>query len=90
MLFGPWSQAHAYDPSDYMETRLNPILLEQIVLTYLGLGNSSPDIFFLHFQRWINIIRVVKSRLSVYGRIDVNARPICEKFVWIGIVSGYV
>ena len=22
MLFGTWSQAHAYDPSDYMETRL--------------------------------------------------------------------
>ena len=21
-LFGTWSQAHAYDPSDYMETRL--------------------------------------------------------------------
>ena len=21
MLFGTWSQAHAYDPSDYMETR---------------------------------------------------------------------
>ena len=23
MLFGTWLQAHAYDPSDYMETRLN-------------------------------------------------------------------
>ena len=23
MLFGTWSQAHAYDPSAYMETRLN-------------------------------------------------------------------
>ena len=23
MLFGTWSQAHAYNPSDYMETRLN-------------------------------------------------------------------
>ena len=23
MLFGTWSQAHAYDPSDYMETTLN-------------------------------------------------------------------
>ena len=23
MLFGTWSQAHAYDHSDYMETRLN-------------------------------------------------------------------
>ena len=22
MLFGTWSHAHAYDPSDYMETRL--------------------------------------------------------------------
>ena len=22
MLFGTWSQAHAYDPSNYMETRL--------------------------------------------------------------------
>ena len=24
MLFGTWSQVHAYDPSDYMETRLKP------------------------------------------------------------------
>ena len=24
MLFGTWSQAHAYDPSDYMDTRLKP------------------------------------------------------------------
>ena len=22
MLFGTWSEAHAHDPSDYMETRL--------------------------------------------------------------------
>ena len=25
MLFGTWSQAHAYDPSDYVEARLNPM-----------------------------------------------------------------
>ena len=36
MLFGTWSQAHAYDPSDYMETRLNPI-------TYGGGGLFGPD-----------------------------------------------
>ena len=23
MLFGTWSQAHVYDPSDYMKTRFN-------------------------------------------------------------------
>ena len=26
MLFGTWSQAHAYDPSDYMETRLKTLI----------------------------------------------------------------
>ena len=26
MLFGTWSEAHAYDPSDYMETRLKVII----------------------------------------------------------------
>ena len=25
ILFGTWSQAHAYDPSNYMETRLKPL-----------------------------------------------------------------
>ena len=25
MLIGTWSQAHAYDPSDYLETRLNNV-----------------------------------------------------------------
>ena len=24
MLYGTWSQAHAYDPFDYMENRLKP------------------------------------------------------------------
>ena len=30
MLFGTWSQAHAYDPSDYMETRLHCSFADQL------------------------------------------------------------
>ena len=32
MLFGTWSQAHAYDPSDYIETRLKTQSMQQSVL----------------------------------------------------------
>ena len=38
MLFGTWSQARAYDPSDYMETRLK--------LTTLGILSNFPFIIF--------------------------------------------
>ena len=33
MLFGTWSQAHAYDPSDYMETRLKEAVIPAQNLT---------------------------------------------------------
>ena len=29
MLFGTWSQAHAYDPSDYMETNLHDFYVQE-------------------------------------------------------------
>ena len=31
MLFGTWSQAHAYDPSDYMETKLKVVVCAEIL-----------------------------------------------------------
>ena len=50
-----------------MHSRVS-VLAGQVVLVYLGLENSSPDRFFLHFQRWINIIWIVKCGLSGYGK----------------------
>ena len=35
MLFGTWSQAHAYDPSDYMETRLKMVRIASIGLEHV-------------------------------------------------------
>ena len=41
MLFGTWSQAHAYDPSDYMETRFKYILTAAQLLGSLDFYNKS-------------------------------------------------
>ena len=44
MLFGTWSQAYAYDPSDYMETRLYEIRYSELVMV-MGYGLPSEIIF---------------------------------------------
>ena len=71
-------------------TLILPYITGQAIQTCLGSENSSPDRFVLHFQRQINIIRIENGKLSGEGRKSVNARPISIKYVWIGIVSGYV
>ena len=36
MLFGTWSQAHAYDPSDYIEIRLELYLVNELNRLLVG------------------------------------------------------
>ena len=36
MLFGTWSQARAYDPSDYIETRLELYLVNELNRSLVG------------------------------------------------------
>ena len=46
MLSGTWSQAHAYDPSDYMETRLYGSVAEWLSheVGTQEIGVRSPDV----------------------------------------------
>ena len=60
MLFGTWSQAHAYDPSDYMETRLKLQLHDAIyrlrfysnlLIHILSLSNSHNNVASIQKNR---------------------------------------
>ena len=50
-FFGTWSQAHAYDPSDYMETRLKADFLSSqkpLAASQQVLANSQNNFLSLH------------------------------------------
>ena len=61
MLFGTWSQAYTYDPSDYMETRLNISLwnlqialvtyFPRIIIITLVLFGQSKAAYWLHWYK---------------------------------------
>ena len=42
MLFRTWSQAHAYDPSDYIETRLELYLVNELNRLLVGPLRNDP------------------------------------------------
>ena len=53
MLLGKWSQVHAYDPSDYMETRLKPGLHIVERITEHACDDASKRILKLS-EYWLN------------------------------------
>ena len=72
MLFGTWSQAHAYNPSDCMETRLYSLKLQEFSLA------AQDD-----RKQVTNLSLVLSPRACSYreeGERIQNAAPIGKKF----------
>ena len=82
MLFGTWSQAHASDPSDYMETRLKPVLhifvrvaehaCDDASKRILKLSTYRLKIFLVKYQNLRPLQRFRVQTLSVQLKIHVR------------------
>ena len=72
MLFGTWSQAHAYDPSDYMETRLKTgVFLRLFTLMFTKESNYNPRFGGKSAPLW-GIFNNYKEKLRV-PRVETDA-----------------
>ena len=63
MLFGTWSQAHAYDPSDYMETRLLTLVNSKVYPSELLSVKDQTSIVSKHNTEIVNHLLIVKYTL---------------------------
>ena len=66
MLFGTWSQAHAYDPFDYMETRLKSKTTRKENSSQIKTGQKKTRLLYMSKRATAN----PKQRLHNLPRID--------------------